>query len=318
MYMDIIKTKPIEAYDNNLKKVFELIAFKKKVPTIMGSNASKFEYTTDYDLFEVIDTNTNFNTLKIDVANGFVEIMRNFKNNDKFYFIEFLCGIDNEKNSLKWKVDDILNGFVMVNNKRYSLYDVLNERSIMKLEMVLYKDNYFVPISNVYEFRINGKGINQEKETRDDINSLKSDVRKYIDKKDYMKVLRRIYLIVKQLPKETKLTDTIVSIFQSYLGKLNKVKGDLETMADVLDAGYNDKTTLSRIKTELQKLKEYSSNVPIEWNQHYFSDFDKLNGADHKQMLDGLHMIINKLNKIIQTLAKSTISKHKININKFT
>jgi hypothetical protein len=316
-------TKPAEAYAKDIQQTFELIQFNNKFkPIVMGSNASSlFEYAHDYDLFNVVDVSMDMNALKKVFVRGIKNLFANLsKNKDTIYFIEFMCGsaiVDNDTTPLRWSMKEVKLGTKIVNGTSYNLFDVLNEKSVIKLEIVKYIDGTFTPISNVYEFRIKHKGVNREKETRDDIDSLKVDIKKYHDKKNYMKVLKRLYIIAIQ-SKDKKMKDKLEELFNSNIGALYKIKSELETMLDVLSKSRTDKTTISRCQQAIQRLKESSSKLSFEFPTSFYESFDKASSkTGAKSMIKSLSKLIVVIDKKVQKDVKTYMNVNKINYTKY-
>ena len=300
--------KPSNAYNDAIQDTFNLVEFKKNNSMVMGTASQNFNYPADYDLFEIVKTSMPFDKLKKMVSDGFQRMAKAIKQDKNAYFIELMCGVDDDKKALKWSLNEIIKG----KKDKYLLDDVLNEHSVMKLEIVIYHDSRFVPISNVYEFKNNGKGINQAKTTKDDIDSLIVDIKKYHEKKNYMKVLKRLYLIAQQ-KKNDKLTNTLKNIFQSDLGKLNMIKSNIEAMIEVLNADYKGTELLNKMKATMQILKEETSKTGLIFSESWYKQFDKINNMKtSKSMIKGLEKVKTMIDKYVQKHVLKQIKTNRI------
>ena len=167
----ITKKRPYE-YSDVTKEVVKLISYPRCIPDVVGSASMKFEYSNDVDLFSIVNVHSNFETQKVDVWKSFCEMFREFKTNKNLYFIELMAGVDKEGKALKWEVDEVID-----NRKgEYRFTDILNQQSVIKIEIVYYFNGVFTPYSNVFEFKKDGKGINQKETTIDTIPSLAKEV----------------------------------------------------------------------------------------------------------------------------------------------
>jgi hypothetical protein len=319
---EYIMIKPKEAYADIIRDTFELIQFRRFDPIVMGSNAtSKFQYAHDYDLFTVVDTNTDLNTLKKMFVKGMKQMFSALKKQkNDVYFIEFMCGAVDEK-PLYWKPKDIKKGFITHSGKQYYLFDVLNEKSVIKIEIVKYVDGSFIPLSNVYEFRIKHKGVNREKETRDDIDSLKADIKKYHEKGNIMKVLKRLYIIAIET-KDKKLAEDLETLFNSNIGGMYRIKSELETMNDVLTHSQNGtKLTIERCSKAIQRLKEQMSKLNENFTAKFYTQFDKASAKTGvKSMKTALDKLIDAIDKMVQKRTKTYMNDrtlNKINYEKY-
>lgn len=313
--MDITKKTQEHQYNENVKSLIHLISHTKAEPEIMGSASMKFNYASDYDLFTVVTTNLTFPKLKHDTRELFLNMATGIKQHkDEIYFIEFMCGVDKEGKSLKWTLDEIIKG----RKDEYSFYNVLDKRSIIKIEVVGYIDSKFIPMSNVFEFKTSdGKGINQAKTTLDTVDSLKKEVKKYHEKKIFMKVLKRLF-IISLVEKNISLSEKLIDIFQSDIGKIYKVKSDVDAMKRVLEL-YDDKTTINRIHDNIQLQKEtIATQSSHSFNKQFYDLFDDVyKSSDKIVMLKSMEEIITKINNVVNTLLKTQITKNKISYKKY-
>lgn len=313
--MDIIKPKEHHEYSNNIARLFHLLTFKKSEPIIMGSNAGRFAYGADYDLFSVVHTHDSLEKLKNVVAREFKEIMQQIKGSKDIYFIEFMAGVDHEGKPLRWSMNEIISG----KHDKYLFKDILNERSVIKIEIVGYIPGQgFVPMSNVYEFRTSdGKGINQEAETRDTVDSLKKDIKKFHDKGNLMKVLKRLF-VISLTEKNKKLSEKLINIFESDIGKIYKVKSDLETINEVTEK-YHDKTVMERVYNEIQKIKEFASAQTIhKFKQDFYKKMDRASKTkNHKTLHKLIESLCEYILKAVNKLLKAKMKLERISYKKY-
>ena len=160
--------KNINNINKNVKNVLKLISIQH--PFLMGSNSMRFNYSNDYDLFNPVYVNKK-SQFKSKIIKSFKNMIKKLKQNKNVYFIEFIMGVDDDK-PIRWTPNEILND----SKTNYKLIHIFDNESVFKIEIVYYNGQLFIPISNVYEIRFeNGKGVNRETETRDNIESLKLD-----------------------------------------------------------------------------------------------------------------------------------------------
>ena len=300
-------------YNDNVKNVFNLVTYGHSKPKITGSHAMRFKYASDYDMFTVVQSNTSMDELKLQVKNEFKEMMQQFKNTPDIYFMEFMCGIDNDGKALKWSIDEVIQG----HKGDYKFIDVLDKQSVIKVEIVAYLDGEFIPFSDVFEFRIGNKGINQEKTTIDTVPSLAREVKKYYDAKNYMKVLKRLF-VISLTEKNKKLSEKLINIFQSDIGYIYKIKSDLETIKEVLER-YDDKLTIKRAKDCIQALKERLATQTMYTFKNTVYNFFNLacKKNTNTSINKNIDKIIEKIMYVVNNLLKKQIKKQRINFRKF-
>ena len=110
---------------------------------------------------------------------------------------------------------------------------LLDEKSVIKIDVVAYIGAQFIPFSNVFDFRHNnGKGINREEETRDSVNSLMDDVLHLRDKGKWWKVLKRFFVIA-QVQKKKQAVNKLLKVFNTDLGMLAQLQSQLDAAHNV-------------------------------------------------------------------------------------
>ena len=311
--MKAIKVKKDYEYNDNTKQIIHLISYPKCIPDIVGSSSMRFNYSNDYDLFTIVSSHQNFDTLKIDVLNKFTQMFKEFKLNKNIYFIELMAGVDKDNKAIKWTMDEV------INNKKseYKFTEILNKESVIKIEIISYFNGIFTPFSNVFEFKINNVGVNQKLTTIDTVKSLVKEVKKYHEKKNYMKVLKRLFIISLQT-KNKALSVKLIDLFNSDIGKIYKVKSSVESIKDVLEQ-YKDKQTVERIKNNVEMLKEFcSSQSAYTFNEEFYNKFDTIYKSNSiKTMLNSMEFIIEEILKNVNKLVLNYIHSNKINYKKY-
>jgi hypothetical protein len=161
-----MKSKKIFQYDNNIIDVTGILQYKSTNPLIMGSNSYKHIDLNglDYDLYSKIKyKNKPINILKNSIIHWFYNVVNRLYFEPNLYFIELMFGI-HENKPIKWDYDEIMQKYKIINDKKiYFNENLLNEYSVIKIEIAFFNGLEFIPISNVYEFYSNKIGLNQKK-----------------------------------------------------------------------------------------------------------------------------------------------------------
>jgi hypothetical protein len=85
----IKKKQPVE-YDDNVKEVFNLIAYHRDKPEVMGSaNLKSQMYSADFDLFEKVLEADNLKKAKRDIYLTFKQIFSHIARLKDVYFMDF-------------------------------------------------------------------------------------------------------------------------------------------------------------------------------------------------------------------------------------
>jgi hypothetical protein len=305
----VTKKKPIQSFPKQEQDTFKLLSFPNSKLDIMGTSSMHFKYASDIDLFDVVYVHEDLKKFISTVSKFFKDMVKAIQANNDLYFLDFICMTD-DGDPLHWTAKDIKRGHTISNDWKHSMVDIFHEQNVIKIDIAQYIDGRFTAISNWYEFRFpNGIGINQEKETRDTPKSLREDIKRfYYEKRNYMKVLKRVFIIA-QKDKNKKLINKLVSIFESDIGKLYKLKSEIGTMISVLE-NYSDAKTIERVKSSLQNIKQDSANTGFIFPQTYYNKYDKLlNYKTPRSLIPKLESIesylLDKVNKLVMQEIKS-------------
>ena len=312
--MKVNKTRKNYEYDNNVKEVFKLISYKNSKSLPVGSNSMLFNYSNDYDLFSVVHVHSSFVVLKHEVVSAFKEMITRLKTHKNVYFIKFMAGVDKNNDPVYWEKDDVIKGSVVKDKKMYYLVDILNEKSVIKIDIVAYINGYFIPFSNVYEFKKDNVGINQDKTTIDSVDSLAKDIKKFYDKKNYMKILKRLF-IISTVQKNESLFNKLVTIFQSDVGKLYQIKSYVGTISDLLEK-YSDPDTVKKVMDELQALKDTASKQTLkQFPESFYMLFNV--SSNPKKIIENCNEISDIILSLINDQCKKIMKSQKISIAKY-
>ena len=304
-----LQKKPLESFQKDIQDTFRLLSYPNSKVEIMGTSRASFKYASDIDMFDVIYVHDDLKTFSKDISQFFKKMIRSINKDKDLYFVDFIATTDEDNQPKHWTRNEILKG---------DLSKIMTHKNVIKIDIAQYIDNRFVALSNWYEIRYpNGVGINAEKETRDTPQSLKQDMKKfYYEKQNYLKVLKRLFIIA-QKDKNKKLLDKLIRIFESDLGKLYKLKSELDTMISVLE-NYNNKTTIERVKQSLQSIKQDSSATGFQFPPTYYNKFDKLQTyKSPRSLIPRLDALKKYLLEKVNKLTMKQIKSQRIGLSKY-
>lgn len=138
-----------------------------------------------------------------------------------------------EKNILRWKPQDILNGFLEVNNKKFKLIDCL-ENGMIKFDLIYYSGGEYNDVSNAMFININGK-LNMSDDKKDFQEGIKEAIfdKFYNESFDFFKGFKLIYSLSKTT-NDIKTLKILNTMLLSNLGIIGKLKSQIGTCIDVL------------------------------------------------------------------------------------
>ena len=142
---------------------------------------------------------------------------------------------------VRWKPFEIQKGFkILRDNKKYTLLEAFKSGSLFKLDIVKYLNNNFLDFSIIYDLR-DEKGLKINKISFNVVETLQNDIKTYTIKKQYFKVLKRKFSLLKyeyeyKGRKENKQKIIILSkILNGNLGKIYQVISNIDNIIYLID-----------------------------------------------------------------------------------
>ena len=185
---------------------------------------------------------------------------------------------------LRWSIDEVVQSYKIVsNNRKLYLIDNIMDNTVIKLDIIAHL-NYalFIDISEIYVFKVGDK-YNFEFTKKKIFQNVKQDGIIYMKNGNLYKAMKRIFSLYK-LEKNEKQLKILVSLFNSNIGLISKVKSDLEIYNVVLEKV--KEVTVEEIKFGLQQSKAMLGNVyQFDIANHLFSEIDGINKTNDKKVM---------------------------------
>ena len=226
---------------------------------IIGSSSKddKMLYSADIDLQETIKSKSKKDD--IDFKEKILKIFQNkfkqAKKSKNLFLTDFKAGVSPINNlPLKWSYNDIMNGYKLLdNNVKFLFVNVFNQKSVIKLDLILENDNKFIEFSENYYFDLNNNKSYDQKTNEDIITSLKGDIRYYNHtKNNKLKALKRLYSLFKLTNnKNTEIIKKFLNL--KMIGSKYKLKSDLEIILLMIEQKFK-KVKINKIIEILNKL----------------------------------------------------------------
>ena len=146
-----------------------------------------------------------------------------------------------------------MNGYKLLdNNIRFQFVNVFNQKSIIKLDLVLENNNKFIEFSENYYFDMKNNKSYEQKTNEEIITSLKSDIRYYNHtKNNKLKSLKRLYSLFKLTNnKNTEIIKKFLNL--KMIGSKYKLKSDLEIILLMIEQKFK-KVKINKIIEILKK-----------------------------------------------------------------
>jgi hypothetical protein len=281
-------------------KIIKLLSYNN-VEIIGSYGDEKVKYYSDIDLEEFINTKASKKYLK----NFFKNIFIQSKENQDIYITDFKCG-EYKNEPIRWKYEDIMKGYKMINNKKITFIQSLKMKSTIKLDIIAKIDNIFIEFSNNYYLY-----YKKDKKATYDLDydeyqnrvSFISDYMDYRKENNVYKALKRMYSYYTLTNEKDKLNE-LQKLFNSDLGKIYKIKSNLQTLLLLLEQTFR-KPNLDDVKYNIEIIKkDIPKNIKI-------SNIENMN---KKKLTKTIESLIKKLNEIINSESIKWINKNNFNI----
>jgi len=239
---------------NQIKKTKSFLNLLGKQEVIgSASKDDKMLYSADIDLQETIKSKKDIREL---ILKKFQNKFKQAKKSNNLFITDFKAGLSPINNlPLKWSYDDIMNGYKLLdNNVKFQFVNVFNQKSTIKLDLVLETNDKFIEFSENYYFDLDNNKSYQQKTNEEIITSLKGDVLYYNHtKNNKLKALKRLYSLFK-LTNNKKQVDVIKKFLNlKMIGSKYKLKSDLEVILLMIEQKFK-KVKINKIKQILEKL----------------------------------------------------------------
>jgi len=281
-------------FNNKVSQIGSIMSLESKVNVVGSASIQRSIYYSDYDLFETIQNKTS--TV---ILNHFRSVFNIIKSAPNTVISDFKCGSSPNGFPLRWDYSEIHSGI----NNGVSFDEAIQQKGIIKLDIISFINGRFVEITEVYNVKINGKS-NMDYTNEEVVKSITADYKDEVKKLNFMKALKKMYSISKLINNKDPLLDILVNYFNSPIGLLYRCKADLETILTILS--YN-KFELKDIIESLQTLKEQISAFPVN------NDIEKISKIKLKaDMKTQLKKQIQNINDFVNRDAKKFISMNNL------
>lgn len=316
--MDILNNKNIKLdYSNQVVNLLNLMAINPKNILIVGSmNIKSMQYANDYDACELLK-NTKFEKIQT----TFKKNIRKLMNMKDTYIGDIKLG--NYKNeAVRWKIDDILNGYVILpNQQKYTFVQGLesckNDKThpMFKLDLVALINSVYRELSCVYSFDTNTNVDDIKNEMN---NVLKDEIKKYYEEANYYKCAKRIFSRA-IINNNIQLIKKLHPLFIGDLGIISSVYQNIETLEYLINNQHN--LSIDKLTYEIDNFKSRLSNVyqTAEFlkNQKKYVNLINKSEKNKKNMKIYLSQLYNDLFQLVQNETISYFKKKKLTFTQF-
>ena len=301
--MDILTKK--KTYNNELKKIFNLLTIDGTAYSVIGSNAlDSIKYGSDYDLSD------NLVSEKVMLDKLYNIFLEKFKicheSNDK-WITDFKCGLDSDEEPLRWSYEDMINNRKVLKDGRVVKFqDVIFNKATMKLDVIALIDKVFTEFSENYYIQM---GLSKDMTTRNffdfeteretALNSIATEFDYlFFVKRYYLKALKRSmsYKMLESKSLNKKELISIIGFLNGPVGVINKIKGTLENILMIISNKFKkcpDDIILYNINLCLYNLSQSDKSLIKNLKIKKINKVDKNSIIYIEELIDNIYNICN-------------------------
>jgi len=250
--------KTAKDYSQGEKKVFALLSLHG-TQRVVGSGALKeIDYAADLDLMEYVEFGRSLEVYEC-VLDVFREKYRNAHASKTTWITDFKCGVLPGGKPIRWTRQSINAGHVFIEDKKVMFVDCLQQKSIIKMDVISLVDGLFTEFSEMYFINFGDfKTYNPVTTKKENIETnLLLDVQSYQNKGNYYKALKRLFAYLRISETNPKLMNSLLNFFNSKVGELASYKSDLELVTIMLEQTFRP----VKEKDILHNLKYIEKNI---------------------------------------------------------
>ena len=239
--------KDLSDYPEPVKKIFNIMTISSTYRVVGSAGLKHAKYFADYDLNETYEksksTGKSISMLE-HIRQLFLEKFATIEKDKRSMIIDFKCGIDEDGNPIRWSHKDLKKGFKeLESGRKIKFVDCILMKSTMKLDVISVIDGKLTEFSDNYFINLGGEDANYfptdfSKEVM--LNSIRHSYAEYLEgAQNYFKALKRAFAYYK-LDNEEKHHSKLINLlefFNSDVGRLYKIKSEIDTIGEVLKEG---------------------------------------------------------------------------------
>lgn len=266
--LDIFEKKDIEDFSKAIRDVFNLISISRKFRVVGSASLKNIRFVADYDLNELFKCDMSMKECLDKILYLFREKFKEAEKMPHIFITDFKCGEDSNGEPLRWNKEDMKKGYkIMDDGRKISFQECVLMKSIMKMDMVALIDGRYNEFSDNYYIKIGDKAnfFPHDVEQGHMLNNLAHDFSSYFySKRNYYKALKRAFsywLMEGQTKNKEKLTK-LLNYFNSGVGLMYKLKGELETIQLVMENKFR-KPKVEDLKRNIQIVLQQLKGFPL-------------------------------------------------------
>jgi len=239
--LSLFDKKQLIDFSDKIQKVFNLLTITRKFRVVGSAALKNIRYVNDYDLNELYSRNFDTKEALDIIYKMFVDKFLYCEKDPNCFITDLKCGVNSNGEALRWDKKDIKKGFKeLEDGRKMTFQECILSKSTFKLDVVKIVDGVFTEFSDNYFVKL-GEESNffPHNLTKDHLEtSLKESYEEYFyTYQNLYKGLKRAfsYYLMDGEGKNAQLLKKLMKLFNSPVGKLYNVKGQLGTILLVIE-----------------------------------------------------------------------------------
>lgn len=260
--LSLFDKKQMIDFSDKIQKVFNLLTISRKFRVVGSAALKNIRYVNDYDLNELYQQNFDTKQALDLIYRMFKEKFQVCEKDPACFITDLKCGIDSDGEPLRWDKKDIKKGFkVLKDGRKMTFQECILTKSTFKLDLVKIVDGVFTEFSDNYYIKLGEETNFFPHDLSKDhlLTSLKHSYEEYFyTYQNLYKGLKRAfsYYLMDGEGKNAHLLKKLMKLFNSPVGKLYNVKGQLGTILLVME---------NKNKFRVPKIKDVKHNIQLIW-----------------------------------------------------
>lgn len=268
--LSLFDKKQLIDFSDKIQKVFNLLTISRKFRVVGSAALKNVRYVNDYDLNELYKRNFDTKEALDLIYKMFVDKFKRCEEDPTCFITDFKCGLDSDNEPLRWNKKDIKKGFKeLKDGRKMTFQECILVKATFKLDVVKIIDGVYTEFSDNYFIKL-GEETNffPHDLTRDHLlTALKHSYEEYFyTYQNLFKGLKRAfsYYLMDGEGKNAEILKKLLTLFNSPVGKLYNVKGQLGTIMLVVENVNNFKTPkISDIKENVKLILKSLQYLPV-------------------------------------------------------
>lgn len=239
--IDLFERKQIKDFSDKIQKVFNLLTISRKMRVVGSAGLKNIRYVNDYDLNELYQRDFDTDEALDLIYQMFKKKFDECERDPTCFITDFKCGQDTNGEPLRWSKEDIKRGTKRLDDGRIIKFqDCILQKTTFKLDLIKNIDGVFTEFSDNYYVKL---GVEANFFPHDvELDHLKNSLKHAYDEYFYVyrnlfKGLKRAfsYYLMDGEGKNEHLLKKLLELFNSPVGKLYQIKGQIGTLLLVME-----------------------------------------------------------------------------------